>query len=688
MESCCTSLKGWRGGFDKGGFAAVRNHGVDPGNPADEAARTAAVIPGSAVLAIDSRSGEALGVVCKFDKHAAGVAGIKYPGLDDTTSTLLSDKLLYPLRSRVSKADYDTEGGCECIPIDLSFNADLMAMCTFLGADGQSSKVDVFRQCDHEMFRKAAKLDKIAEELEQRLEELSLRTRANINDDLQSYELVAESEKKSSVKKKTGNIHAISRRSLLPDGLPVHRCMLPVLHLILGLVNDVVQGIIRELLFLDGVEESAAEKAMQEVRELKELRAIQNEKIADVMEIFADAEDDEDRYLDFEKSVASHTIVHGATVIKEFAQHAPNPSPLPGKGPKHWKGIVKTAGCTPGGTVTQYVVEFSDGATETLPTAHWKPLLDNPEHYTVTYDANAIQERAAELVEQWRSEAAMLAAAPPANRAGVRSRRSRAMGNRDAEVNVLRQKADALEEASKAVDAAMAAIAEVTAEAEAEGMDFESLKSKFELVLQKFNICMQKYWSGTLVGPDCRRFLDEWENILTELEEIVKSEKGSLATDFKGRFGKVLKPLAIISRYTRAVRVLPLHERNLLKAACNDFAGEYGTCFKDKDIATPKAFLIMAEISRYVDMHHTLGIFSEEAMESLHPQDNKFRLRVRTIRDPIARHQALMKFHRIFQATKPRTHNKKKRKFKNLEARATRQAQKAKQRKCPGRVTH
>jgi hypothetical protein len=258
--------------------------------------------------------------------------------------------------------------------------------------------------------------------------------------------------------------------------------------------------------------------------------------------------------------------------------------------------------------VTQYVVEFSDGATETLPTAHWKPLLDNPEHYTITYDANAIQERAAELVEQWRSQAAMLAAAPPANRAGVRSRRSRAMGNRDAEVNVLRQKADALEEASKAVDAAMAAIAEVTAEAEAEGMDFESLKSKFELVLQKFNICMQKYWSGTLVGPDCRRFLDEWENILTELEEIVKSEKGSLATDFKGRFGKVLKPLAIISRYTRAVRVLPLHERNLLKAACNDFAGEYGTCFKDKDIATPKAFLIMAEISRYVDM---LGIFSE-----------------------------------------------------------------------------
>ena len=65
--------KGWRGGFDKGGFAAVQNHGVDPGNPADEAARTAAVIPGSAVLAIDSGSGEALGVVCKFDKHAAGV---------------------------------------------------------------------------------------------------------------------------------------------------------------------------------------------------------------------------------------------------------------------------------------------------------------------------------------------------------------------------------------------------------------------------------------------------------------------------------------------------------------------------------------------------------------------------------------------------------------------------------------
>ena len=46
---------------------------------------------------------------------------------------------------------------------------------------------------------------------------------------------------------------------------------------------------------------------------------------------------------------------------------------------------------------------------------------------------------------------------------------------------------------------------------------------------------------------------------------------------------------------------------------------------------TPKAAVIVILVPLYVEMYHTLGVFSEEAMESLHPQENKFRIRVREV---------------------------------------------------------
>ena len=61
---------------------------------------------------------------------------------------------------------------------------------------------------------------------------------------------------------------------------------------------------------------------------------------------------------------------------------------------------------------------------------------------------------------------------------------------------------------------------------------------------------------------------------------------------------------------------------------------------------TPKAAVIVILVPLYVEMYHTLGIFSEEAMESLHPQDNKFRVRVRSVQQPEDRHRALMTFHK------------------------------------------
>ena len=111
------------------------------------------------------------------------------------------------------------------------------------------------------------------------------------------------------------------------------------------------------------------------------------------------------------------------------------------------------------------------------------------------------------------------------------------------------------------------------------------------------------------------------------------------------------------------MRILNYDEREKLKAACREFDAAYGTCFPEKEYMTPKAAVIVILVPLYVEMYHTLGIFSEEAMESLHPQDNKFRVRVRSVQRPEDRHRALMTFHRLFQTTMPRKREGKKRNF-------------------------
>ena len=74
--------------------------------------------------------------------------------------------------------------------------------------------------------------------------------------------------------------------------------------------------------------------------------------------------------------------------------------------------------------------------------------------------------------------------------------------------------------------------------------------------------------------------------------------------------------------------------------------------------------MIVIRVPLYVEMYHTPGVFSEEAMESLHPQDNKFRIRVQSVQRPEDRHRALMTFHKVFQTTMPRKREGKKRNFK------------------------
>ena len=115
-------------------FDDFRHNRIDAGTPVDEAQRAAAAAVGGATIVID-RDRSAMGVICEFDVAKA-------PALPGGAGAGASSTLVYPLRKPVTEALWSlVPGAIEPIELDLYFNADLMALCTFLGADGQAAKI-------------------------------------------------------------------------------------------------------------------------------------------------------------------------------------------------------------------------------------------------------------------------------------------------------------------------------------------------------------------------------------------------------------------------------------------------------------------------------------------------------------------------------------------------------------------
>ena len=475
--------------------------------------------------------------------------------------------------------------------------------------------------------------------------------------DLAEFGRVRRDETEKGLKRATNNVNAISAACLLPHNLPIHRCMLPVLHLILGVVNDIVKEIRLDMASVQGKDKTDAERELEEAEELKELKVIQRDNVLTVLGLI-----EENDGSGFKDTVRMDKINVNSKVIKHFPGHDDNPEPPANYSSKHWEGTVLHACTDADGRVIHYRVRYTNGDEEELPTKHWESHLVNDADYIPGYQNERIQQRAVQLRDEFQDELEHLEKTGPVNNQGTVVTSKRAVDSHEKKVADLKEKLEAMRDGSRAIDAAQKCIDEWM-DTHRDTAEDSDLIDKFERLLQKWGISVQKYWSGTLVGPDCRRFLNHWQAILSELQDMVNAARPNADTTLNARYAAILKPLATVSQYTRAVRILNYDEREKLKAACREFDAAYGTCFPEKEYMTPKAAVIVILVPLYVEMYHTLGIFSEEAMESLHPQDNKFRVRVRSVQRPEDRHRALMTFHRLFQTTMPRKREGKKRNF-------------------------
>ena len=121
-------------------------------------------------------------------------------------------------------------------------------------------------------------------------------------------------------------------------------------------------------------------------------------------------------------------------------------------------------------------------------------------------------------------------------------------------------------------------------------------------VLGTHGISVQRYWNGALVGPDCRRLLENHDVILGDIRKGMLAARygGTDARDFVDRHTAVLKELVVVSSITRRVNragaggLLSDAERAELKRACAAFGAAWRESYRR--ILTPKAHIVEVHV--------------------------------------------------------------------------------------------
>ena len=166
------------------------------------------------------------------------------------------------------------------------------------------------------------------------------------------------------------------------------------------------------------------------------------------------------------------------------------------------------------------------------------------------------------------------------------------------------------------------------------------LSAKFQTALKKFRISVQRYWNATLVGPDMRKFLDHFLEILSLVSDLI-SEKlnAAVGAAFIETHARVLRPLAVVSTLTRTTERLTEVQMVLLEEACVEFGAAYRESYEK--LLTPNACIIEVHVGPIVRrLHRWCGCTGEDGLEALHPWDTRCRLIVRSMRNPVAKHEA------------------------------------------------
>jgi hypothetical protein len=260
-----------------------------------------------------------------------------------------------------------------------------------------------------------------------------------------------------------------------------------------------------------------------------------------------------------------------------------------------------------------------------------------------------------------------------AAREGTAAHATRGVASVSAGLEEAAAKATALGDALQAAAAGVTMFKRLAAEVDQQLVANDEKKNKVSGLLKKqldkIGVSVQRYWAATLVGPDCRRFLQNHKKILLGIAADMEAagHSPSECTDFVDKHSAVLAPLDTVLHLTRKTEMLDKEtEMPVLRAACTQFGAAWRASYSDRDgMLTVKGHIVEAHVADFVEHYGTAGVFGEDGAEAIHVSDAACRRIVRQMRNPIDRHRAAMLHHIAYQFTPTLQRDIKKRKRGN-----------------------
>ena len=218
------------------------------------------------------------------------------------------------------------------------------------------------------------------------------------------------------------------------------------------------------------------------------------------------------------------------------------------------------------------------------------------------------------------------------------------------------------------------------AAAEADGPMEEAIFA----ALKRIHCQPQIYFGGTsFVGGHVTKILAGWNTFLDDIVAAAALEAPQAAT-LRRKFGRLGELMDRLNRDIRRCGTFSDDDIDSIESDITEFCDLYRTEFPEKSRATPKQHLLEAHVVGFLRKYKTVGLFSEDATESIHALLNRINLRYRQMRDPKARCKAVAAALDSKQSRKVRrasegVHSKSSRKFKDEDVREDRKdAKKAK----------
>ena len=183
---------------------------------------------------------------------------------------------------------------------------------------------------------------------------------------------------------------------------------------------------------------------------------------------------------------------------------------------------------------------------------------------------------------------------------------------------------------------------------------FAPNEAAFTSLLAEHRLSFYKYHNETLIGPQVHRLLSGEEPLYLQVLEAVKDAK---TNDTFLRDGKII--LSQTSHYSHLLELFQLFaecyklytaDRFLSEeeiASLSQHCGSFGTKFKEYfplESITLKLHMLAVDVPRFARTHHTVGLYSEQAVESMHAEVNQL------LRDYAGMGSTFNKHKLVFQA--------------------------------------